>query len=285
MPGAHRPARRRSSAAGAWSRPDAAAWLNGVALVSLELDEGHKYAKGHPAAHGFPAVLALAAELDSTGADTAAALLAAYEVAARFGRATTLRAGAHPHGSWGVPGAAAGLRPAARPPARRGRRRHRHRGRNGHRRALRLGDPGQPGAQRVAGRLGDVRARRRADGGGRDGPHHRHGRALARHAARRVRRGGADRGPGHPMGHHARLLQAARVVLLHPPGGGRRARTALASGVPGRRHHAHPGGDPRPGRRVVRCGLVEPAFGDVLDAVRGGDRRADRRGGAGEPAL
>lgn len=87
---------------------DAAAWLNGVALVSLELDEGHKYAKGHPAAHGFPAVLALAAELDSTGADTAAALLAAYEVAARFGRATTLRAGAHPHGSWGVPGAAAG---------------------------------------------------------------------------------------------------------------------------------------------------------------------------------
>ncbi|SEF23929.1 2-methylcitrate dehydratase PrpD [Amycolatopsis pretoriensis] len=87
---------------------DAAAWLNGVALVSLELDEGHKYAKGHPAAHGFPAVLALAAELDSTGADTAAALLAAYEVAARFGRATTLRPGAHPHGSWGVPGAAAG---------------------------------------------------------------------------------------------------------------------------------------------------------------------------------
>ncbi|RSD12098.1 2-methylcitrate dehydratase [Amycolatopsis eburnea] len=87
---------------------DAAAWLNAVALVSLELDEGHKYAKGHPAAHGFPAVLALAAELDSTGADTAAALLAAYEVAARFGRATTLRAGAHPHGSWGVPGAAAG---------------------------------------------------------------------------------------------------------------------------------------------------------------------------------
>ncbi|MFJ1767197.1 MmgE/PrpD family protein [Amycolatopsis sp. NPDC088138] len=87
---------------------DAAAWLNGVALVSLELDEGHKYAKGHPAAHGFPAVLALAAELDSAGADTAAALLAAYEVAARFGRATTLRAGAHPHGSWGVPGAAAG---------------------------------------------------------------------------------------------------------------------------------------------------------------------------------
>lgn len=87
---------------------DAAAYLNAVALVSLELDEGNKFAKGHPAAHGFPAVLALAADLDASGPDTAAALLVAYEVAARFGRATLLRAGAHPHGNWGVAGAAAG---------------------------------------------------------------------------------------------------------------------------------------------------------------------------------
>ena len=87
---------------------DAAAWLNAAALVCLELDEGNKYAKGHPAAHGFPAVLALAAELDAAGADTAAALLAAYETASRFGRASRLRPGAHPHGNWGVAGAAAG---------------------------------------------------------------------------------------------------------------------------------------------------------------------------------
>ncbi|WP_433461570.1 MmgE/PrpD family protein [Spirillospora sp. CA-128828] len=87
---------------------DAAAWLNAVALVCLELDEGNKYAKGHPAAHGFPAVLALAGELDASGRDTAAALIAAYEVASRFGRASRLRPGAHPHGSWGVAGAAAG---------------------------------------------------------------------------------------------------------------------------------------------------------------------------------
>ncbi|WP_410050232.1 MmgE/PrpD family protein [Actinomadura sp. CNU-125] len=105
---------------------DAAAWLNANALVSLELDEGNKYAKGHPAAHGFPAVLALAAERVATGADTAAAaLLAAYEVAARFGRAARLRDGAHPHGNWGVAGAARGLRPAARPGRRRDRRRDR----------------------------------------------------------------------------------------------------------------------------------------------------------------
>jgi 2-methylcitrate dehydratase PrpD len=87
---------------------EAAAWLNATALVRLELDEGHKYAKGHPAAHGFPAVLALAADTNATGPDTMAALVTCYEVAARFGRATRLRPGAHPHGSWGVAGAAAG---------------------------------------------------------------------------------------------------------------------------------------------------------------------------------
>jgi 2-methylcitrate dehydratase PrpD len=87
---------------------DVAAHLNAVALVSLELDEGNKYARGHPAAHAFPAVLALAAETAADGPTTAAALLVAYEVACRFGRATRLRAGAHPHGNWGVAGAAAG---------------------------------------------------------------------------------------------------------------------------------------------------------------------------------
>lgn len=85
-----------------------AAWLNGIATVSLELDEGNKYARGHPAAHGFPAVLALAARLNADGPTTAAALLVAYEVAARFGRVTLLNAGTHPHGNWGVTGAAAG---------------------------------------------------------------------------------------------------------------------------------------------------------------------------------
>ncbi len=85
-----------------------AAWLTATALVRLELDEGHKLAGGHPAAHGLPAVLALACRHRLSGERTAVALLAAYEVAARFGVATTLRPGAHPHGSWGVAGAAAG---------------------------------------------------------------------------------------------------------------------------------------------------------------------------------
>ena len=94
--------------AGRTTTVEASAWLNAAALVRLELDEGNKYAKGHPAAHAFPAVLALAAERRAPGPETMAALLAAYEVASRFGRATRLRSGAHPHGSWGVAGAAAG---------------------------------------------------------------------------------------------------------------------------------------------------------------------------------
>ncbi|MQA85829.1 MAG: 2-methylcitrate dehydratase [Streptosporangiales bacterium] len=89
--------------------PDAAAWLNAVAACSLELDEGNKYARGHPAGHGFPAVLAMAAAGRADGPTTCAALLAAYEVASRFGRATTPRSGLHPHGNWGVAGAAAGV--------------------------------------------------------------------------------------------------------------------------------------------------------------------------------
>lgn len=94
--------------AGCTTTVEAAAWLNATALVRLELDEGHKRAKGHPAAHAFPVVLALAAERDASGPETLAALLVAYEVAARFGRATRLRTGTHPHGNWGVAGAAAG---------------------------------------------------------------------------------------------------------------------------------------------------------------------------------
>jgi len=94
--------------AGRLTQPDAAAYLNATAMVCCELDEGGRYAKGHPAGHAFPAVLALASSRRCDGELLARALLTGYEVAARFGRATTLRPGAHPHGNWGVTGAAAG---------------------------------------------------------------------------------------------------------------------------------------------------------------------------------
>lgn len=89
---------------GRWASPEFSCWVNGAAVCSLELDEGSKFARGHPAAHVVPAALATGAGRE--GEEWLAALLAGYEVAARFGRATTLNRGVHPHGTWGATGAA-----------------------------------------------------------------------------------------------------------------------------------------------------------------------------------
>jgi len=85
-----------------------AAWLNGNALVALELDEGNKRIRGHATAHVLPAVLALAEHRHAPGSELGAAFVAGHEVASRFGESTMLRPGVHPHGNWGVAGAAAG---------------------------------------------------------------------------------------------------------------------------------------------------------------------------------
>ncbi len=84
-----------------------AAWLNGVAMVSLELDEGNKAIRGHGSAHVFAIALALAETLDVSGKTFLNAFLAGHEVASRFGNAVILHDGIHPHGNWGVTGAAA----------------------------------------------------------------------------------------------------------------------------------------------------------------------------------
>jgi 2-methylcitrate dehydratase PrpD len=86
---------------------ESALWLNGTAACCLELDEGDKFARGHPAAHAVPAALAVAAEQRAPGAALESAVLVGHEVAARFGRATVLHPGVHPHGNWGAAGAAA----------------------------------------------------------------------------------------------------------------------------------------------------------------------------------
>ena len=83
--------------------------LNGTAVCSLELDEGNKYARGHPAAHVVPVAVALAEHLPVSGVRLLTAVLAGYEVAARFARAATPRPGLHPHGNWGATGAAAAV--------------------------------------------------------------------------------------------------------------------------------------------------------------------------------
>lgn len=95
--------------AGRGADPDAAAWLNGTAACCLELDEGNKHAQGHPAAHVVFAALAQTAVADRrvSGRELLSAVVAGYEVAARFGRATRRRTDLHTHGHWGATGAGA----------------------------------------------------------------------------------------------------------------------------------------------------------------------------------
>lgn len=83
-----------------------AALLNGTAGTWLELDEGNLFAKGHPGIQVVPAALALAQERRVSGADLLLAVALGYEISARISRAAQIRLSIHPHGTYGVIGAA-----------------------------------------------------------------------------------------------------------------------------------------------------------------------------------
>ena len=84
-----------------------AAFVNGTAGTWNEQDEGNYPTNGHPAIHVVPAALALAEELDRSGAELLRAVIAGYEVGGRLGIATTFRdAVMHPHGTHGTVGGA-----------------------------------------------------------------------------------------------------------------------------------------------------------------------------------
>lgn len=82
---------------------------NGLAGTMLELDEGSRYARGHPAIHVLPAALAEAERLGRPGGDLLSALVVGYDVAARLGGAAPVRPGMHMHGVHGAAGAAAAV--------------------------------------------------------------------------------------------------------------------------------------------------------------------------------
>jgi 2-methylcitrate dehydratase PrpD len=86
-----------------------AAWHNGCSMVALELDEGDKRIRGHASAHVLPAALAVAEARAVRGPELATAFVVGHEVASRFGAATVLHPGVHPHGTWGATGAAAAV--------------------------------------------------------------------------------------------------------------------------------------------------------------------------------
>ena len=81
--------------------------VNGTAGVALEMDEGSRLGGGHPSIHVTPASLATAEASGCSGAETLAAVVAAYEVTSRIGTATSVRPEVHSHGTWGTIGAAA----------------------------------------------------------------------------------------------------------------------------------------------------------------------------------
>ncbi len=83
-----------------------AALVNGTAGTFLELDEGNQFGRGHPGIHVVPALLALAEQQGSGGAEVLRALILGYEVGTRIGMACKLRMSMHPHGTWGTVGAA-----------------------------------------------------------------------------------------------------------------------------------------------------------------------------------
>jgi 2-methylcitrate dehydratase PrpD len=88
---------------GGGARPGTAAFLNGTSGTMLELDEGNQYARGHPAIHVVPALLAAPR---GDGASFLMALALGYEMGSRVGIASKLNVAMHPHGTWGTLGAA-----------------------------------------------------------------------------------------------------------------------------------------------------------------------------------
>lgn len=86
--------------------PAVAAFVNGTAGTTLELDEGNQYARGHPGIHVVPAALAALTGRRASGPALLSSIALGYEIGARIGIASKLRVTMHPHGTWGVVGAA-----------------------------------------------------------------------------------------------------------------------------------------------------------------------------------
>lgn len=95
------------------AEPLNAALINGFAGTFLELDEGNQFARGHPAIHVVPVLLAMGQEQKLSGRELIVSLVVGYEIAARIGIASKIRMSMHPHGTWGSVGAAVAVGRAA----------------------------------------------------------------------------------------------------------------------------------------------------------------------------
>lgn len=84
-----------------------AALVNGTAATWLDFDPGHRPPPGkpllpaaHPAVHLVPSALAAAEAMRVSGTELLTALVVGYDVGARIGMASRLRAEVHPHGTY-----------------------------------------------------------------------------------------------------------------------------------------------------------------------------------------
>ena len=89
--------------------PLIAALINGIAGSRLEFEEGNSWAFGHPAIQIVPALVAQAEGQRTSGKELLEALVAGYECGVRVSRASKVRKGLHPSGTWGTVGAAAAV--------------------------------------------------------------------------------------------------------------------------------------------------------------------------------
>jgi 2-methylcitrate dehydratase PrpD len=92
--------------------PRDAAFVNGITLYSVGVNDIHKPSRSHPGGCVIPAILAAGEWLKSAGPDMIAAMVAGYDVMGRLGRAmlpTHHNRGFHPTGTFGTFGAAAAV--------------------------------------------------------------------------------------------------------------------------------------------------------------------------------
>ena len=96
-----------------WAEQSDASLIHGIAGTTLEMDEGNQFAKGHPAIHVLPALVsAVQSRLlpqNISGQEFLNAFAIGYDVGARIGLASQLNPHMHPHGTWGVIGAASAI--------------------------------------------------------------------------------------------------------------------------------------------------------------------------------
>ena len=96
-----------------WAEQSDASLIHGIAGTTLEMDEGNQFAKGHPAIHVLPALVSVVQSRllpqNISGQEFLNAFAIGYDVGARIGHASQLNPHMHPHGTWGVIGAASAI--------------------------------------------------------------------------------------------------------------------------------------------------------------------------------